>query len=140
MPSLSESSPGDSLFAPSWIVFRHLPYQLGDILRQRRTAGMARLPSPEDFESRAMPFEEGLRFDDGQRVPPIEEPGQRDHRQADRRGNPSWFHFKFLKQSQLPAEEMILGEQGSSGWRTTVEGRRAIRILKRAIGILAAGS
>jgi hypothetical protein len=53
---------GDSLLAPSWVLFVHLSYQLSDVFRQRRTASIARLRSPEQLECRAMPFDESLRL------------------------------------------------------------------------------
>ena len=72
-----------------------------------------------------MPLEEGLRLDQGQGFPPIEEPRQRDHRQADRRGSPSWCNFSFLKQSELPAQEEIPGDQrGACGKQQSEEGEQ----------------
>jgi hypothetical protein len=119
---------GDTLFAPSWVLLRHPPYYLAEDSRQRRAAGTARFPSPENFESRATLLEEGLRLDlsfadHGQCSPPIEEAVQGNRSQAGRRGSPSWFRFAFLKQSQLPAEEKILRDQSGAVGKTTVEGR-----------------
>ena len=52
-----------------------------------------------------MPLDEGLGLDDDQGVAPIEEPGERDHRQPGCLGSSARFRFTLLEQPKLAAQE-----------------------------------
>jgi hypothetical protein len=58
--------------APQRILSRHFPDQLTNLHVDLRTADRnLRLPSPVELEALSMPFDDGLRFDDDQNLPPI---------------------------------------------------------------------
>src|SRR5262245_61990679 len=58
--------------APQRNLSRHLPAQLTNLLVDLRTAHWRlRLPSPVELEALPVPFDDGLRFDDDQDLPPI---------------------------------------------------------------------
>src|SRR5215831_19643134 len=58
--------------APQRILTRHFPDQLTNLLVDLRTADWRLgLPSPIELEALPVPFDDGLRFDDDQDLPPI---------------------------------------------------------------------
>jgi hypothetical protein len=58
--------------APQRILSRHFPDQLPNLLVYLRTADRSlRLPSPVELEALPVPFDDGLRFDNDQDLPPI---------------------------------------------------------------------
>src|SRR5262247_446711 len=58
--------------APQRILSRHFPDQLPNLLVDLRTADRSlRLPSPIELEALPVPFDNGLRFDNDQDLPPI---------------------------------------------------------------------
>ena len=65
-------------------------------------------------ERSPMPSDEGGRLHDHQRVAPVEELSGRDHRQTKRWRRAARLSFAFLEQSELFAEEKILGHQGDT--------------------------
>jgi hypothetical protein len=56
-----------------------------------------------------MPSNERLRLDHGEKLTPINQPGQRDEREASRIVSPPRFDLPLEVQGQLLAEEKILG-------------------------------
>ena len=107
----------------------HPANQFSQIFRQRRTAPLARLPSPEGLECGAMPFDEGLRLDDYQRVAPVEQFCERDHGETKRGRGPARFRLTFLEQGELLSEEQILGDQSNSSRKEQPNQRWQSRIL-----------
>jgi hypothetical protein len=59
-----------------------------------------------------MPFQ--LRLDDDQSFRPIEELGEQDHNGACGNGRTSRLHIVLLKQSELLAEEQVLGNDNDA--------------------------
>src|SRR5262245_49860610 len=57
--------------APQRILSRHFPDQFTNLLVDLRTADRSRLPSPVELEALPVPFDDGLRFDNDQDLPPI---------------------------------------------------------------------
>jgi hypothetical protein len=50
----------DSLLTPGWVIVSHQVNQFSEVFRQRRTAPLARFPSPQRFECSAVPLDECL--------------------------------------------------------------------------------
>jgi hypothetical protein len=70
------------------------------------------LHSPEQSPAGAVPANHRCRLHDHQRAAPIEEPGQERQADASRRVDPVRLDTALDVQSQLPAQEEILGAQG----------------------------
>lgn len=62
-----------------------------------------------------MPFQEGCRFDNNERVAPVEESCQCDHPESERGGRAAWPDLPFRKEGQLPSQEEILGNECRAG-------------------------
>src|SRR5450759_4597672 len=63
----------DARSAPKRVLAAHLPNQLTDFLRHRRSAALAAVnfPSPKQSKSRAVPSYDGSRFDDAKSRAPF---------------------------------------------------------------------
>jgi hypothetical protein len=71
---------GDPLLSPNGIRGCNLLYQFSDVGRQgRSSAPLPRLPAPEKAETRPMPFDEGIRFDNDKCFAPIKKARERHH-------------------------------------------------------------
>src|SRR5450759_4683015 len=69
-----EEFPVDARSAPNRVLAAHLPNQLTDFLRHRRSAALAAVnfPSPKQSKSRAVPSYDGSRFDDAKSRAPFD--------------------------------------------------------------------
>jgi hypothetical protein len=75
-------------------------------------------PTPEKLEAIAVPSNESFRPHDGQGVSPIKPPTEPHQRQAHGAVDPSRPDFAFLIETELFAQEEILGGQRSFGPKT----------------------
>ena len=96
---------GNPFLAPGPIRDRHRGDQLLQVHGNRRPAGRPRLPTPPQPESLSMPPNEGLRFHDGQQMPPVDERRQRDEGDACGVIGPAGLHLPFQVQRQLLTQE-----------------------------------
>jgi hypothetical protein len=65
-----------------------------------------------------MPTDQGIGFDDGEGIPPVEKIRQSSQRKADRIGRPAWFRFLLDKKSELFTQKQIFGRDGGGGPET----------------------
>src|SRR5215475_3286292 len=66
--------------APQRILSRHFPDQLTNLLVDLRTSDRSlRFPSPIELETLPVPFDDGLRFDNDQDLPPIPPESRENH-------------------------------------------------------------
>jgi hypothetical protein len=61
-----------------------------------------------------MPSNQGIRLDDGQRLPPFKEPREQRHAEANRIGRSPWFLLPFQIQDQLLAQKQIFSGERTS--------------------------
>jgi hypothetical protein len=77
---LEQKFVGDALLTPGWIRAIQLLDDLPEATRQRRTTAFSRLPSPEHPKGVPVPFDEGGWFHDYERLAPLKESSQSEHR------------------------------------------------------------
>jgi len=73
------------------------------------------LPPPPQLASRTMPTHEGFRFDDHQRLSPVEESRPQHQRKTRTGGELAGCNLVFLVEHQLLAQEQYLCTQGGPG-------------------------
>lgn len=104
----------DAALPPGRILLGHLGNQFANIPRQKRPS-RSRFPAPEQLKPPAMPPNQGLRLNDGQRLFPVQ-PTRPEHQCDPRRiGQSTGFHFTLLVESQLLTQKQILGNERTPG-------------------------
>src|SRR5262249_39391640 len=110
-PKLHEELRGDSLLAPSPIGCRHLRDQPPQVCWNAWTSRFLRSPLPKQPKGFSMPANQRVRLDNHQQLTPVDEPRQRDQRDASRVVRAAWPHVRLAIQLQLLSQEQVLSRQ-----------------------------
>src|SRR6476646_6886707 len=100
MPIFSNSSSA-MRSSPRRIACCQLENQLSRSGGNARSSGTLRFPFPEQTEALAMPTDQRVGFDDGERFAPIEEMRQSAECKANGVCSPSWFNFSLDEKTEL---------------------------------------
>ena len=73
---------------------------------------------PKQTEALAMPTDQGIGFDDGEGIPPVEKTRQSSQCKADGIGRPARFRFPLYKKPELFTQKQIFGRHGGRGPET----------------------
>ena len=120
---------GDPFLAPRRVFPRHLPHERTNIPRQGGTSTSARLPPPKQTESGTMPANESLRFDDDERISPIEKLRHPDQCQFAPSRRAANFRLTLPIQRELAAQEQDLGEKANARQEEEADDRKQLPIV-----------
>ena len=117
---------GKPCFAPTGILGRHPSNQLSQVGRELGSPAGLGFPAPKEAEPVAVPPDEGIRLNNDESTPPVEELAQEGHQKSGGVGGPARLDFALLEEDKLLSEEQILGRLRTPGSQTQQQEPTAI--------------